>query len=1218
MSGLKFRELQASVITADAIVGRIETNNLVTENLDIKNLTLSAETGGGSSTLSLPTSSTANYNLTLPSTNPTVSQALVSNDNAGTLAWQDILAGGSPLVNPANVLTVQKNQSSNRYQTINAAITEIITRNDASASNPYLIHIHTGIYVEENLILPTYTHICGDRGSVIIQPPNPSTTHVLQIPHVGSSVKGLTVRGTTATGKSGIYISAQGLTLVQDVMIQNTSIGILHESINTTIETDTLPPVCGTELVNVRIWFTTENALKVEGGPTYNTTCNITNLFFGNVATPINIDVVGANAVLNMGACMLLSPSNQPPTNIGMRLSNSANAHVVASHFKGFSTGILVVEDGSASHIDVDGVDFEDCTNNLTVASDTEGYYNGVVELSKIVIPPAASFAFNLKGSRDVTVRTKGGDFSTLKDAMVYVSAQTPTSTTQWNIKVGAGVFTEDNPIIVPKYVVITGAGPSVTIVTASNAGENLLELSGASVNIFKIQLVGSTTGNTIHYDGDSSPVAGEIVFLNQVIISNGETNINLTNVNGPVAFQINIGGIVGASWITSNRYGVKIRQLSTDPNFGIFFYHESLFWQNLPVTIPSVGNPFTVFDVTGLNGAPPVYISSTVLWCQQFGAQGDITVFDLENTTLDSANLYAIGVANLYRSKSSTLPVVIHAISALATNTSHDVELLNNNTSGEITINGSNIAKVNVTSAPNHDVSFFLRGDNTTGTTLTGSLNLGATVSNVTNYTPGLNANISTGILTGGVLTVSSGRTIAVSAGTGYITSGTQTQPVQYLTWDDLTITVDANSDSYVAVNSTGTLTTSGSPPNGYASVVIGRVRTNATDVVFLNLIEADGQHKAVEIERALRAGLGVIVRAGLIITAGTTGFQVSMTSGTYYYGAKSYAPSGGTDITFIPYYRIAGTWTAGTGVNSLTFNDAARYDNNDLTTIGANTFVKHALFVVNDGSNETYLFLYGQETFSTQVEAIDGAMPAAPSFISDNVVLVAGLIVSQANSTSWDFIQDTRPTLAFTSAGVSAVADHSSLQNLSADTHLQYLPVDGSRSMTGSLNLNTQSIINSGTINGVTITSLASRLAPGGADALPTSTVQTIGTQNNEGSGVSFARGDHVHAHGVQTDGTMHAAATVSTNGFMSASDKTIFDNATDSSTASTLMSRDVSGATHVTHLNLDDGTMYFSSTGATAPQEGDWRHVDDAGVLRTQRYTNTSWVDMAILQF
>ena len=59
-----------------------------------------------------------------------------------------------------------------------------------------------------------------------------------------------------------------------------------------------------------------------------------------------------------------------------------------------------------------------------------------------------------------------------------------------------------------------------------------------------------------------------------------------------------------------------------------------------------------------------------------------------------------------------------------------------------------------------------------------------------------------------------------------------------------------------------------------------------------------------------------------------------------------------------------------------------------------------------------------------------------------------------------------------------------------------------------------------------------------------IPTGVPSTISTANSQGTAAAFARQDHVHSHGAQTDGTLHAVATTSVAGFMSASDKTKLD--------------------------------------------------------------------------
>ncbi len=58
-------------------------------------------------------------------------------------------------------------------------------------------------------------------------------------------------------------------------------------------------------------------------------------------------------------------------------------------------------------------------------------------------------------------------------------------------------------------------------------------------------------------------------------------------------------------------------------------------------------------------------------------------------------------------------------------------------------------------------------------------------------------------------------------------------------------------------------------------------------------------------------------------------------------------------------------------------------------------------------------------------------------------------------------------------------------------------------------------------------------------------TDTPLTISDTNAEGSATTAARSDHIHSHGDQLGGSLHALATTTSNGFMSANDKTRLDN-------------------------------------------------------------------------
>jgi hypothetical protein len=95
--------------------------------------------------------------------------------------------------------------------------------------------------------------------------------------------------------------------------------------------------------------------------------------------------------------------------------------------------------------------------------------------------------------------------------------------------------------------------------------------------------------------------------------------------------------------------------------------------------------------------------------------------------------------------------------------------------------------------------------------------------------------------------------------------------------------------------------------------------------------------------------------------------------------------------------------------------------------------------------------------------------------------------------------------------------------------------------------------------------------QLNAGGGIALATTAPPAIGTSNSVGTGTTAARADHVHAHGNQGGGALHANATTTTDGFMPAADKVKVNGLANSAsipatgaawTVSTLVQRDNNG--------------------------------------------------------
>ena len=102
-----------------------------------------------------------------------------------------------------------------------------------------------------------------------------------------------------------------------------------------------------------------------------------------------------------------------------------------------------------------------------------------------------------------------------------------------------------------------------------------------------------------------------------------------------------------------------------------------------------------------------------------------------------------------------------------------------------------------------------------------------------------------------------------------------------------------------------------------------------------------------------------------------------------------------------------------------------------------------------------------------------------------------------------------------------------------------------------------------------------------------ISTGTPSTIGTTNQIGTSSNFARQDHIHSHGDQAGGTLHALVTTTQSGFMSAGDKVILDNIT--SSTQSLTNKTIIGTTNYVETNALKTNTNPVLIVATAPSIG-----------------------------
>jgi hypothetical protein len=1178
MSGQLWRELSADVFSGGIIQGTVNSTTVTSSTIQTSSTAYVSSGTANLTTVSTAASQIADTAITWPGFDPVGGQVLTAADASGQLTWATGLTTADPLLSVAQRIRVKQNPGVGEFLFIADALASIT---DASASKPYIVDVGPGLYTEGGLTVPAYVDVKGMSQSAVVVVPI-AGAHAFLLGD-NSGLENLTISGATSSGFAGVALTSAGKCFMGNLTVQGTDVGFLMDASGS----DSISCVAS-DLVSSNIQST---AVLVRSTGSATSKLTLEGFEFGDTLTGVTEIVMcvdGSNAELVGLSVDLTLLAGETPYGTALVATNGGTLRCIGANINRFALGVSAPADGGTPHLDIEACDFSETTQSTDVANpNAEGhYFSDIPSRSLVVIHPDASFRISGSDNREVTVAGRGGDFSTIGAAVAYVTSQTPTVSAPWMIRVGAGTFSESNPIVIPSFVSVQGSGITTSLITATDANSNLFEVS-ASTYMSHMATLGPSNAAAVSYAGSA---LDERAYVTDFTFGGYQTAVKIRNTDGlarvdlvQVYSTISLfDGSVARSFISAvqsntNRITLRVNTMRCA----------------IPVGEEATGTPpytsFTAIEFVGFAGASRMRtLLSSLSITQRALAAGTVGVgLSFENVNAELADAFVVNYATAIHLPASTLNTKVGVASISTQDNIRDVLVENNNCTGAMRLINGALSKIDVSAAPSHGIAFSIEGGVAEGVTFTGPVNMGHTVGSVTAMLPSIqHSGTTTGLLTGGALTLTGGLGIQVAPGDGYVTGTADGNPT-YVEWSGaLSDTLATNSDQFVSVTSAGAVQLTSSPPSVYAAILIARVKSDATGIVFVENISTQALHTATLLDTTLREAFGPIVASGMIGSAGTAAFQLNVSSGNYFYSTHEYSPSGGADITFTPLFHSSGVFVSGPGVNVLSAGDARRYDNGtDLVALGGGNWVKHALYVLNDGTHEKYLFIYGQTEFASQSAAENGALPLQPSFVGENFAGVSGLVVGDA-STDWVTVQDIRATLQFTAAGVTATTDHGSLTGLLDDDHTQYLLSSGSRAMAGALDLNSNNITNPGTIDGVTITDMSGRLRPGGADEIPTAAGVTLtALTNGVGASTSLARADHTHAHGVQVDATLHGAATGGVNGFMPGSDKTKLDASTSASTVSTLVERDGSGSINLTGLVVDgNGSVQLANSGDT----------------------------------
>lgn len=712
------------------------------------------------------------------------------------------------------------------------------------------------------------------------------------------------------------------------------------------------------------------------------------------------------------------------------------------------------------------------------------------------------------------------GEFTSLTAALASITDSDPV-TKPYVIEMGAGVHTVANPATLVSGISIRGESINGTTLIPQNANQHLLILDNmCEVSFLNLKGISGSigSGKAAIYAED----AGDFVQLHKLSIYDFDIGIdNYANTATSILYSeyCDING----------NYSFAVRNRSNSSNLARLqlenFYTYASAGTN-PVHIYTSGaTSELLLNSAGLIGGS----GNKGIVIENGGAilASDFTVRNFSGT--------GIGLHNINTGSGSDIDVG----GAQFLDNNIDLSIQNPGTVSSLAIT-ADPAKISIVSGAS--VAAQITDSIYGGLVTIGDIRQGQTFQTLTPISTFITKTGTTGTYTDGIVTAGTGLSVVVAAGEGFCYDVTNDYIAQVI-WGITTLSgLSANTTYYICVDSTGTVQAQTSNPGLINKIYLSRVRTGSSSLLWIGRDVMDSSHHGNAIEIFARNMGSIYINGSIVTENGTRGLDVS--AGRYQYGTTLLNPSGGTAVSWTTSYSDGSTghtFTSGqTQINNSTYDNGS----GTLVSMTPTFYRKDALYTSGDGATEKLFLVIGQTQYSTLLLAEAADLPIAPDWFSGTICLIA-TIIQQQGATHIQEIRSERPTLAFQASGVSAASVHGNLTGLSADDHTQYLLVNGTRAMSGNLAMGTNNITGVGTVDGVTVSAHASRHLPNGADPLTTGVPSTIDGTNATGTANAFARQDHIHAHGSQTDGTHHAAVTTSVNGFMSATDKTKLDS-------------------------------------------------------------------------
>ena len=634
------------------------------------------------------------------------------------------------------------------------------------------------------------------------------------------------------------------------------------------------------------------------------------------------------------------------------------------------------------------------------------------------------------------------GEFATIEAAMAFVSGSTASN--PFLILVGVGVFKE-NLIVCKPYVSIVGSAIETTRVESIGAN-NLFEIVDIQTEISFMTIQNVPSGKIAVYAND----CGNYSQLHKITFDNCDTCVKVISVTKNTVCYLQYVDFNGV--FTNGLYVDSVGNafLATVNAENFYSFPAASGTTGAFITGTKATVDFLTF---GIFGGPQPHLIPVV---------GNIGIHCEDGSIVDimNGNLAGLDVAFDNPNSGAGVYITITGVDFSQNNTDISVQ---KSTSALSLIGTADSTKISIHPSAVFTTSF-VDVDFTKGVFLTGTINNADNYNNITDVST-LLRNQSIGVISGGSPTDGGGLNVDIATGIGYVFVG---GILRKITWGNTFITLGANQSWFVYFNSVGVLSSSNVEPNFYENVIICHVDTNLATIQFIDKINNWSSRVGNRTVKMVRNVFGSLYQTGSTVTENGTAFKIDVQGGVYWFGVDEFAPVGGNAQVFDRYYRK----NPFTGWDIEFAQDIIPqfYDDGSGTPVAIpfGKWVKHVIYIVGDGVNEKYLFVYAQQFYNLEIDAINAPLPTPPSSFVKGVTTIASFVVDDSGGNIKDILSE-RPLPLVQSSTTSPISDHTLLSNLNAGNagHNQFLMRDGSTNMTGILHMNTQNVDGIGTLN-------------------------------------------------------------------------------------------------------------------------------------------------------